>query len=121
MKRFMLFLVLAFAGPVFAQDATLTVPVTRNSEAKYVIKRLEITQFQVTFDIAVQDSGNNEIRAFTSIVPDAAHPTATVANFMTALDTARSGETAGILRRMQFRALGYLFDLSYFPSSTLNP
>lgn len=102
-------------------EATLNSPVSRASEAKYVVRTLGISQTQASIEVSVQDSSNNEIRVQAFTCPDAAHPSATVAALFTALDTVRATESGGILARANFRILGFLFDNGYFPAATLVP
>lgn len=121
-RRLSLALAFALLAPLVpAQEATLTTPVTRTSEAKQTVRTLNITQAQATIEVSIQDSSNAEIRVATYVVPDAARPTATVAGVLTALDTARSGETGGAMRRANFRILGFLQDNGYLPAATLVP
>jgi len=107
-------------------EVSLTTPVSHASEAKYRIREfLTLARpndlITCTICISVQDSGNNEIRYFSVIVPDSAHPTANVAGVYTALDTVRAGETGGVLLKANYRVLGYLLDNGYFPPATLVP
>src|SRR5688572_16557294 len=104
-------------------DFTLATPVTRSSETKYTVDRLDIRRSGQAFvEVVAQDSGGLEdIRRFAFTVPDTAHPSATLANFIGALLNARSGETGTNARRANFRVLGYLVDQSYLPAGTLNP
>lgn len=107
-------------------DLTLTTPVTRTSEAKYLVRELCVyarpnESPYATIAVSVQDSSNNEIRYFNAVIPDTAHASATVAGLFTALDTVRASEPAGALARANFRVLGYLLDQGYFPAGTLNP
>lgn len=102
-------------------EATFTSPVSRPSEAKYVVRSMNVTQFVANIEVSVQDSGNNEIRVQSFTCPDATHPAATVPAFFTALDTVRASEAGGVLARANFRILGFLFDNGYFPAVTLVP
>ena len=122
MKKLILGLVLAASG-AFAQEATLPAPVARPSEAKLVTQRIDITATQAVISIDVKGSGNEQIRYYNVVVPDSAPATstATITGFITALGTARSGETGSALRRFNFRCLGYLFDTGYLPGVTLAP
>lgn len=124
MKRIIIsLLLLSFAGLASAQEATLNAPVARPAEAKLTVKRLDLTATQAVISISVQDSSNSEIRYFNVVVPDPAPATATssVAGLVTAIDTVRATETGGVLRRLNFRILGYLFDTGYLPGVTLKP
>lgn len=102
-------------------EATLSSPVARTSEAKYVVRSLNITQFVSGIEVSVQDSGNTEIRVQSFTCPDATHAGATVAALFTALDTVRATEAGGVLARANFRILGFLFDQGYLPAVTLVP
>jgi len=46
---------------------------------------------------------------------------ASISGLVTAIDTVRATETGGVLRRLNFRILGYLFDQGYLPGVTLAP
>jgi hypothetical protein len=113
------------AASVGAQDATLTAPVARASEAKYKIKTFNVVaavgQNVVQVELSVQDASNNEIRSFFVAIPDSAHPSATFAGLVTAMMTIRATETGIDPRKMSFRILGYLFDNGYLPAATLTP
>lgn len=122
MRRFVpLVVLLMVSAGLMAQDASLSAPVARNSEAKMTVRSFCASQSAVGIEVSVQDAGNAEIRVQGYTVPDAAHPSATVAGFFTAIGTTRGGETGGVLRRANFRILGFLTDNGYLPASTLNP
>jgi glutamine synthetase len=108
-----------------AQEAGLSSPVARTSEAKHKLRSfLGVTgggANSVQCDISVQDSSNVEIRTYTAVVPDPAHPTATFSGMCTAMMTVRATETGTDPRKLAFRVLGYLSDNGYFPPSTLTP
>lgn len=113
-------------GYSFAQEASLTSPVTRTSEAKFKVRSFVVANppsgsASAAIDVSVQDSGNGEIRVASFSIPDAAHPGATVGGLITAMMTVRGGETGTDSRKMQFRVLGYYADQGYFPAATLNP
>lgn len=115
-------LLVALAGGfALAQDATLTAPVVRNSEAKYVLVSFACSQLAAEINVNVQDAGSVTVRTQSFAVPDAARPSATVVGFLTAIGTARSGETGTVLRRANFRVLGFLSDNGYLAANTLNP
>lgn len=122
MKK-LLIAALLLSAPAFAQDASLNTPVTRPSETKLVIKEIGITATQVVVALNVQTAAREDVRYYNVVVPNSAPATqsATVVGFITALGTARAGETGGALRRFQFRCLGYLFDNGYLPGVTLQP
>lgn len=108
-------------------DASLNTPVPHPAEARYVIREFNVynpftgSPSAITL-VGVLDSGSTvEIRKFTTVVPDAAHASATFSGLCTAMQTARSGEPAGSAGRLQYRILGFLIDHSYFPPVTLNP
>lgn len=120
MKKILLSLVLLCAVSASAQDATLTVPVSKTI-TKYVTSSFSMDVAQASIVVDQKDAGGNTLSTVSFLVPDSAHPTATLANFVTAFTTARGGETGGVLRRLNFRILGYLFDQGYLPAATLNP
>lgn len=122
-KAILSIILLSFAGLASAQEATLNSPVSRPAEAKLTVKRLDLTATQAVISISVQDSTNSEIRYFNVVVPDPAPATATatVNGLVVAIDTVRATETGGVLRRLNFRILGYLFDTGYLPGVTLVP
>jgi hypothetical protein len=127
MRRYLslalLFLV-ALTGLAYAQQATFTAPVTPPAENNLRPEAVYITRdaggrWEVT--LSVRDSGGTELRRLTYSGPDAAHPGATALAFATAYDTARSGETGTIPRRLDFRTLGFLADQGYISGVTLVP
>lgn len=124
MRKLIPLFVLLFAGVVYAQEAGLTSPVARSSEAKYKIRSFNAVTVgtnTVQVDISVQDASGNEIRVFGATVPDSAHPTATFGGMATAMITVRASETGTDARKLAFRILGYLADNGYFPAATLTP
>lgn len=121
MRKLPLLFLLLLAPSVWAQEAALTVPVTREAEAKYTMKRISIEASEAYFFVSVRDSSGVEIREQVFRVPDAPYPSATIAGIFTALDTARASETGGVLRRANFRLLGFLLDNGYLPPVTLVP
>lgn len=123
MKRLLLSLLLLTAVSASAQEATLNSPVARTSESKLTVKRLDLTASQAVISLSVQDSGSNEIRYYNVVVPDPAPATASasIVGLVTAIDTVRATETGGVLRRLNFRILGYLLDQGYLPGVTLVP
>jgi len=108
---------------VIAQDASLNTPVARASETKLAVKEINIRQVQVVVSLSRQTAASEEISYYNVVIPDPAPATATatVSGYITAIGTARSGETGSALRRFQFRCLGYLLDTGYLPGTTLVP
>ena len=121
MKKTLALLLILAASFASAQEATLNAPVARPAEAKLVMSKLEISAGQILAEIKVRGAGDEEIRYFNLVIPDAAHSGATVPGFLTALQTIRATETGGILRRTNFRVLGYFLDQGYLPGVTLIP
>lgn len=115
---------LLWAGDLYAQQATLTAPVTPPTENNYRVESSFLTRDgggQWRVELSVRDSGGVELRRVTFSGPDAAHPTATALAMATAYTTARSGETGGLTRRLDFRILGFLVDQGYISAVTLVP
>lgn len=104
-----------------AQEATLNAPVARPAEAKLVMSKLEISAGQILAEIKVRGAADQDIRYFNLVIPNEANPGASVPGFLTALQTIRATETGGILRRTNFRVLGYFVDQGYLPNVTLVP
>lgn len=104
-------------------EATLNSPVPRTSEAKYALRVvvLDFANNAGHIEALVQDATNAEIRRVSYHVPDAAFPSATWPGLLSALGTARSGETGGAERRGNFRILGFLSDNGYLSGVTLVP
>lgn len=123
MKRLFISILLMTAVSASAQEATLNSPVARPSEAKLTVKRLDLTATQAIISISVQTAASEEVRYYNLVVPDPAPSTqsATVVGLVTAIDTVRATETGGVLRRLNFRILGYLLDQGYLPGVTLAP
>lgn len=119
MRKLITILLLSFAGLASAQEATLSAPVAQPSETKLVIQRIDITAAQIVVSIDVKGPGNEQIRYFNVAVPDQAHPSASVTGLVTAIDTARPSETGGVLRRLNFRVLGYLADQGLLPAAVV--
>lgn len=119
MRKLITILFLSFAGLASAQEATLSAPVAQPAETKLVIQRIDITAAQIVVSIDVKGPGNEQIRYFNVAVPDAAHPSASVTGLVTAIDTARPSETGGVLRRLNFRVLGYLADQGLLPAAVV--
>jgi len=114
------------AGVLYAQEANLTSPVTRGSEAKYKIRSFVVVNppggsASAAIDVSIQDASNNEIRITSFSIPDSTHAGATVPGLITAMMTVRATETGADSRKMQFRVLGYYADQGYFPAATLTP
>jgi hypothetical protein len=122
-KLIVALIVLISAGVASAQEATITTPVTRTSEAKYTIAEFHVvvSPLAAQVEVAVKDSGNVEIRRITAKVPDPTHAGASVAGLNTAMMTIRATETGTDLRKQQFRILGYLSDQGYLSGVTLVP
>ena len=116
-----LILIVLLAAPSYAQEASNNTPTTRASEAKHVMKSLEISQNVAKLVVTVRDASNNDIRDVEHLVPDATHPTATIPLLLTALDTAVAGETGSAVRRANLRLLDYLSDHGYLTGVTLVP
>jgi hypothetical protein len=107
-----------------AQEASLNTPLARPAEAKYVLSNTYINFAANTAVIAfdVKDAGGTiTIRSFSVNVPASAQPSATFANFLVAIGTARVGEVGGAERRANFRIIGYLLDNGYIAGVTLVP
>lgn len=122
MKRLILGVLLGLVAPIVAaQEATLNTPVARTAEAKYIMKRLDISADQAIFEVWVRDSNNENIRQVNFVVPDVSHPGADIPGVFTAIATPRATETGGVLRRANFRLLGFLFDNGYLPGVSLVP
>lgn len=123
MKKLILSLLVLFAVSASAQEATYNTPVTRPSETKLTVKRLDLTASQAIISISVQTAAAEEVRYYNLVVPDSspATSTATISGLVTAIDTVRATETGGVLRRLNFRILGYLLDTGYLPNVTLAP
>lgn len=117
-------LTVAVGAFVLAQDASLTTPVTRTSETKYVVGQvfLDFTANVGYVETIVRDAGNNEIRRVRVQAPGSACSTPpTWTGLLNAMGTARGGETGVPERRGHFRILGYLSDNGCLPASTINP
>lgn len=124
MRKLIPLVLLLIAPVLYAQEAGLTSPVARTSEAKFKIRSFNATVTgtnSVSVDVSIQDSGNAEIRVVAFTVPDSTHPGATFAGMASAMVTVRATETGGDARKLAFRILGYLADNGYFPASTLTP
>lgn len=111
------------SSALLAQDATLTSPVARTSEAKYVLRSVNFNFGSSTASIeaSVQDAGSADLRTVIFAVPDTAHPGGTFSAFLTAVGTVRATEAGTAVRKAHFRVLGFLSDNGYLPASTLNP
>lgn len=120
MNKLLLALLLS-TSVLHAQEATLNTPVVRPSEAKYTVTSIFVSAAEARVVVAVKDAANAEIRSVTFEIPSEAQPSATVAGIFTALDTVRATETGGVLRRTNFRLLGYLADTGYLTGVTLVP
>ena len=123
MRKTILSLLILIAASASAQEASLNAPVARPAESKLTVKRLDLTATQAVISLSVMDAASSEIRYYNVTVPDPspATSTATVAGLVTAIDTVRATETGGVLRRLNFRILGYLLDSGYLPNTTLAP
>lgn len=119
-KLAILIAVLFIATSLSAQEATLNTPVTftaRTPKAKIVVDSLTITATTARIDVIVKDSANADIERIQYNIPDVAFPSATVPGVFTALDTIRAGETGTVLRRANFRLLGFLQDNGFFATT----
>jgi hypothetical protein len=112
-------------GTLTAQEATLSAPVSRTSEAKYKVRKLYIDTVgapnTAVIEVSVQDSANTEIRYFNVGLPGSTPCTGNVGGLITAMMTTRATETGGDGRKMQFRVLGYLSDQVCLSGVTLVP
>lgn len=119
-----LFVILLFASPAMAQQLTLPAPIARASEHNLRVETVYMTRDaggRWEVEVSVRDSGGAEIRRTSYSGPDAAHPTATVAAFNTAVIwTVRAGETGTNARKTDLRVLGFLLDQGY-TAGTLVP
>lgn len=123
-SRIVLFVLALFGGFAAAQDYTLTVPVVPPSEVKYTVKTFHADSEPspiVVCTISVKTVGGVEVRVFNAVVPDAAHPSATILGVFTALDTAVAGESGNSAKKANARIIKYLADNGYFPAGTFNP
>jgi len=120
-KRAFLFVILLGAAIVGAQQANLNTPIQPPSEARYEVNSLFVNANGAVIVVDVKSSGGVTLRSFNLDVPDAAHPSATVAGIFTALDSAVPGETGGVLRRANARLLNYAIDNGYLTGVTLAP
>lgn len=125
MKKLLVVLILLVAVPLMAQQATFNSQVTRPAEdnfraISYMATRDGGGRWEVVVGV-FDTTGNTEIRRVTFSGPDVLHPSATALAFLTAQMNARSGETGGNVRRMDFRVLGFLADNSYISNVTLAP
>lgn len=103
-------------------DATLNTPRTRPSEAKYLVSGFSVSRLpaQAIITAAVVDASDADIRTETFIAPHPQFPTATLNGFLTAIGTARSGESGTVANRANYRVLGFLIDNGYIAGATLN-
>jgi hypothetical protein len=123
MRRFLAIaaVLVALAVPLaVAQEATINAPAARPAEAKYTVEVIQMTASDWYVLVSVKDASNNEIRK-AAFGDDPAHPTATVSALLTAIDTVRTSETGTVLRRANFRILGFLVDQGYLVGVTLVP
>lgn len=121
MKKLLTLALLLLTGSVHAQDATLTQVCGDRGESKYVLVGYDVTVSTAHARVSVRDAAGVEVRVAAYTIPDAAHPTADVSSFVTAIGTPRTGETGGALRRMAFRVVGYLVDKGYIAGVVVNP
>jgi hypothetical protein len=112
-------------GPnrAFAQEATLASPVPRTTVTKAKIRSFNVAlnPANASVEVSLQDAGNVEVAVQPNVIPDPAHPGATVNGLATAMVTVRSGETGSDARKLQYRILGYLSDQGYLGASTILP
>lgn len=124
MKKGIVVLVLLVLGSLAsAQEASLTVPITRLAESRYVLDNLKLNFVENTavVTLGVKDSGGVETRHFDVEVPNSSFPTATFSGLLSAIGTTRVGETGSAERRGNFRVIGYLVDRGYLTGVTLVP
>lgn len=98
-------LLLGLAAPSYAQQATLTTPETV-AATKLVVIEINVARDNAGATVQFQTSADAVKRTATFGTSSQAE----LVSFVTAMGTARSGETGGALRRMQFRVLGWLVD-----------
>lgn len=117
---------LSLAAAVYAQQATLSAPITRTSEDNYRVESYTLTRDnggQWFVIVSVRDSSGVEIRRVSYSGPDASRPGATAAAFNTAVSfTVLGGETGANTRKADFRVLTFLNTQGYLPAGvTLVP
>lgn len=112
----------AIAALSNAQEATLQTPETV-SATKIVTQSMQLQRNEAYVTVEFQTAASGVKRTLTVRITQAE-----LTSFVTALDTVRSGETGGALRRMNFRILGWLADNSKLKNEadqtivvTLNP
>ena len=102
-------LLLALSTTASAQEATLNAPEVLPSPA--AVSRLVVAEVLLT-----RSGGSVTVEFQAGTTPRRARTYAIaageMASFVTAIDTARSGETGGVARRFNFRVLGWLVDNS---------
>ena len=123
MRKLISLLLVAYLGSVvlFAQDATLTSPITQTKlkVRSFVVVNPPAGTASANIELSSQDAGNNEVAQIARTIPGCG--TATVPGLVTAMMTVRATETGTDTRKMQFRVIGYLSDQGCLPASTLNP
>lgn len=124
-RLFLVTALVAVAAYAFAQEVTLSVPITRASATKYKIRNFSVSNplgaaaASATIDLSSQDASNNEIAVIAANIPGCG--SATVAGLGTAMVTVRATETGTDLRKLQFRIIGYPFDQGCLPAGTVAP
>lgn len=120
MKRTLIALFLFIAISAHAQQATINSPVARSSETRILIVDFQVKRDCACANIVVefQDASSVAIRQVRYDVPDPAIPAATLVGLITAMETVRSTETGTVIRKMNFRVLGWLSDNTYLPAGT---
>ena len=120
MRKLIPLILVGFGSMLFAQDATLTSPVTQTKLKirSFVVVNPSAGTPSANIELSGQDAGNNEIVSISRTVPGCG--TATVAGLVTAMITVRATETGSDTRKLQFRVIGYLSDQGCLPASTLN-
>lgn len=109
------------------QEASLSTPIARNSEAKYKIDTFTFSRASssVGISVVVQDSSNNDIRTANYSIPSPAGSPCTSATTLNglagAMNAVRASETGTNARIQQFRILGYLVDQGCLTGVTLVP
>jgi hypothetical protein len=110
MKKLLLLLVL-LAAPSFAQQGTLSTPETVTA-TKVIVAEIHIGRTAAQVDVHFLTAGDAQKRSTTVVIQQA-----DLASFVLAVDTARMpggglNETGGVLRRRQYRVLGWIVDNS---------
>ncbi len=107
MKSIVLAILLFVAAPLVAQQATLTTPETL-SATKIVVASLSLDQNTANITVNYQASDSTTKRSLSYATVSQAE----LVSFLTALGSARASETGAVLRRMNFRVIGWMADNS---------